>query len=201
MFTTGSFSYHCDGDDYTISIQAGKHAAFPHGSVAFDASPVPFGTRIDIAVSPNTPFILKKLHIETGYPFSSSMRIFCNGFQSWTESREFLPHEKMNPMWRILKRLSLPKMGDYELFPYSGKKGRLHGYTYSYIRHADGHITLTGSLSEAGGYTVITNDTAGKTIGIAKDCQAHRCDSPFTDFRIVVMEGPEDEVFDEYLKL
>lgn len=62
--------------------------------------------------------------------------VFLNGYQSWTDSREFLLSEKEKNVTRLpsflLKAFALDRYGDATFYPY--EKGKLHGYDFFYAR-------------------------------------------------------------------
>lgn len=61
---------------------------------------------------------------------------FFNGYQSWTDSKEFLLSEKEKNVTRlpsfVLKTFALDRYGDATFYPY--EKGKLHGYDLFYAR-------------------------------------------------------------------
>ena len=69
----------------------------------------------------------------------NTVRVFCNGFQSWTESREYHPQERMKPVRPLPGWIfGLRNYGDYHFKPYPAASGRFHSYTYTYLRLSGG---------------------------------------------------------------
>jgi alpha-galactosidase len=125
--------------------------------------------------------------------------IFCNGFQSWTTSREYGPEEKIKKMGAVGKKLA-GNYGDYNYLNYSSKKGQLHSWTYTYTRDKQNKIHLLGSLSEASAYTLYKHNAKNKTTVIAKDCKGLFIKSGNTVqlFRIWIQTGDDETVFKTY---
>ena len=115
------------------------------------------GERLQINVHPKQPLDFQGVEVRYAQTYAPDCRVFCNGWQSWTESREFRPDERIPPLlWGTNRFLSA--MGDYNFYEYPNKNGCLHSWTYSYIRDASSEIWLT-SLNEAAGFTLIEHDT------------------------------------------
>lgn len=98
-------------------------------------------------------------HIEFNLPFNyqKDSRIFINGYQSWTETKEYLPSEKLRDVMKlpkkILNKFSVEKYGDSTFKKY--RKEVLHSYTFSYIK---GNKTIfIGSNNENNSYLIINH--------------------------------------------
>lgn len=145
---------------------------------------------------------LEAIELEFRHAFSPSNRIFLNGFQSWTNSREFRPDERMPGLPRLFRPLyarhRVEGYGDYLFHSYSGKQGVLHGYTYSYVRLSPERLCLLGSLSERAGYTVFDYETTRDRLVVKKECRGVLATGELHAFDLFVGEGCEDELFDAY---
>ena len=166
-----------------------------------------------------------ELHYVTArftFPFAGRDRIFVNGYQSWTDSREYAvsalpdrkkkePTERTTFVGRRLHRLSglskalvsryaFDRYGDYDFVTYGRRPGQLHSFSYAYIRRGD-EFTLLGSLAEETGFTVIRFDTVENSITLEKDCRGHHFSGEYRVFDLAVLTGREDEVFDRYFAL
>ncbi|MBP5288849.1 MAG: alpha-galactosidase [Clostridia bacterium] len=134
------------------------------------------------------------------FDFHRNDRLFLNGYQSWTDSREWTVNGKMRGLDRlprlIVRRYALTGYGDYGFAEY-GKVGRLHGFSYAYIRRGDTFLLL-GSLAENSGYTLIRFNTQGGTVSLRKDCDGRKVKGDFVLFDFLVLKGTEDEVFDKW---
>jgi alpha-galactosidase len=160
--------------------------------------------KLKVSIVPTNELKIEKFSISTNYTFKDSDRIFVNGYQSWTDSREFFTDEKMKSISRlaapIMKKYQFDKYGDYTFKKYSRKSGEFHGYTYSYIRDG-GIFKLIGSLTEKNGYTIIQQFVKENKIIIDKECKGHRIDAEYVPFELVSIEGSENHVFDSYFEL
>jgi alpha-galactosidase len=156
------------------------------------------GFLVIVDVTPKRDLVLDVAEMTT--PMDADVKtIFCNGFQSWSTSREYEPDEKIKAMHGLGKKLA-GNYGDYNYLKYPAKKGQLHSWTYTYTRNAQGIIHLIGSLSEASAYTLIKHDAGQKTTVISKDCKSMFIKSGNTVrlFRLWIQTGEDDEVFKAY---
>ena len=139
--------------------------------------------------------------IGCSYKFDKSCKLLVNGYQSWSNTREYFTDDKMKgfPTFAapLKKTHKLDKYGDYTFYKYPRKKGRFHGYTYSYIRKGDNY-SLIGSSSEKSGFTVIELNAKENTISIAKECEGLHISTPYKAFDLVWAEGTESFVFDTW---
>ncbi len=169
---------------------------------------------------------LHSVRARFSFPFEKKMRLFLNGYQSWTDSREHavetLPRleaaargEKNGRARRILsgklhsidslpralvERYAFDRYGDYGFVTYGKKMGQLHGFSYAYIRRGEEYLLL-GSLSEESGFTVIRFDTDGGWISLEKDCRGHHFTGDYRVFDLAILRGTENEVFDRWFAL
>ncbi len=97
-------------------------------------------------------------------------KIFCNGYQCWTNSREFTFTEQQKPIRGMLKGAA-KYYSDYTFYDYPSEPGRLHGWTYTYMRRSEGRIELLGSLNEHDGFTRISFNMETQRVNIHKDCE------------------------------
>ena len=160
--------------------------------------------KIKVSIIPTSELEIEKLSITTNYYFKNNDRIFVNGYQSWTDSREFFISEKLKSISKfatpIIKKYQFDKYGDYTFKKYSRKSGEFHGYTYSYIRNQE-IFKFIGSLTEKNGYTIIQQFVKDNKIIIDKECTGHRVNAEYIPFELVCIEGTENEVFDLYFDL
>ena len=162
------------------------------------------GNRLTITAKAAAEIKLIKLVVMINKQFSLENKLFLNGYQSWTASREFRTDERQPPLSRLLKPLygkyNLKGYGDYSFNTYSGKKGVLHSYTYTYIRQKD-DIEFAGSLSEANGFTLFRYDVQNSIMKIEKDCEGLLIKNEKVILDIWSATGSEDNLFDDYFML
>lgn len=155
------------------------------------------GALARVILRPEGQVLLHELRLDANFAFERSDMVFCNGYQSWTDSREFAIGEEVPGLRSIMKLIKMQRYGDINFFPYTGRPGEFHGHTYCYVRRGD-HFTLAGSTGEQAGYTIFRFRTASGNIDIIKDCEGLSIDHTLTAMEIFMSSGGEKEVFDRY---
>lgn len=163
---------------------------------------------ISLTLKPNKKISFDKFEMTFDRQYKNTDRIFPNGYQSWTVSREYAPKDKMdefNPRkFGVEKKnfnfLGMWGAGDLTFHQYPEKGGIFYGYSYGYIRQG-GDITLYGSLSERAGYTIITFDTNESTVNIEKDLEGVWFDGEKEVLSLAIIDGEYDNAFDKYFEL
>ncbi|MDE5973998.1 MAG: alpha-galactosidase [Eubacterium sp.] len=191
-----SFEYYADGvikktnecsnDDFILSIDGSED-------------------HLSVSVLPKRKIEFKKFELTADYKVDREARIFTNGYQSWTVSREYAPNEAMdefNPRFLGVKKstfnpLGIWGAGDLLWHDYPEKKGVFYGYSYSYVRNGN-NLTLFGSLSEGAGYTVFTFNTNENTLTVSKDLEGVCFDSEKRVLDLAIISGEYNSVFDKY---
>lgn len=112
---------------------------------------------------------LQYFYINADFDYSASNSIFCNGFQSWTETKLFNKQEKLQSQRRGVKIIG-EAYGDGTFFNYKNKVGVFHSWTYTYIKLPKRKIFFLGSLSDAKSYTIFEHDASHNNIQIISDC-------------------------------
>ncbi|MDE5964946.1 MAG: alpha-galactosidase [Eubacterium sp.] len=194
-----SFEYYADGvikktnecsnDDFILSIDGSED-------------------HLSVSVLPKRKIEFKKFELTADYKVDREARIFTNGYQSWTVSREYAPNEAMdefNPRFLGVKKstfnpLGIWGAGDLLWHDYPEKKGVFYGYSYSYVRNGN-NLTLFGSLSERAGYTVFTFNTNENTLTVSKDLEGVCFDSEKRVLDLAIISGEYNFVFDKYFSL
>lgn len=160
-------------------------------------------TELKLKLVSKTPIIIQSLSLHMEFNFEPNDRIFVNGYQSWTDSKEFFIDEKMKTLSFLAKPLvnkyQFDKYGDYTFKKYASRAGDFHGYTYGYIRR-DERLHLIGSLSEKNGFTIINTRVKDNQIIIEKDCTGLHLEEAYQAFDLIMMQGDETTVFDQYFK-
>lgn len=154
------------------------------------------GTLVNIKILPKTKLEILSFSILMDYELDKNNPVYLNGYQTWTNSREFSLTERIPG----LRKIALPIMsvyGDYGF--YNTKKNNLQSYTYTYIREK-GKIILLGSISEKTGYTIFEYSKKLKTIGIIKDCSGLIIDNQYEVLNLFIIEGEENYCFERYFE-
>lgn len=146
-----------------------------------------------------------KLSATFEYEFRDEHRIFLNGYQSWTDSYEHTIDDTEHGIDHVPapvnEKYAFSAYGDYGFTKYVRRKGRLHGFSYGYIRDGYGRFDLIGSVNESSGFTIIKTDTAGNTITVEKDCSGLFVSEGYDGLAVYMGSGSENEVFDRYFEL
>ena len=146
-----------------------------------------------LQILPNREVELLEVSLIIPHRFERDDRIFANGFQSWTHSREFGVDEAIAP----LKKISAPfakAFGDQAFFKYPNRKGFIHGWAYGYVRHspANEQTFFIGALNEYTGYTLLQFETPNDRILVQKDCKNLLLESgaSYLAFDLLLMRAP-----------
>ena len=155
--------------------------------------------RLQIYIEPLKPISNVNCRLNMTYNFCDDDRVFCNGYQSWTDSREFCKDDVMKSITCRFKMMkgNNRAYGDYHFVDYSHKKGVFHAFSYAYIRSEDDY-RLLGSLSEKEGYTIFEFDMNKNTIQVRKDLEGVTLTKRTKIFDICHYKGSYDTVFDSY---
>ncbi len=143
--------------------------------------------------------------ISVNYIFTENSRVFCNGYQSWSVSREYTLNEKTTNLSflgkLINKAYALDRYNGQDRIKSRNKKGTFLSYTYTYIKESKDSktIKLFGSLSERSGFTVYDINSSKNEILIKKDCEGLENINKYM-FSLYEDEGSYEDVFDKYFE-
>lgn len=192
--------YSVDGKKYVANKNDNEH--FKLG-VCFSEN------SIKVYIEPKTALKIDDFTAKYHYKFNNSSRIFVNGYQSWTDSLEYSPSEKMSELSSLteflitnppLKNIGFSFSGDLPFWKFPRKNGIFYGWSYGYVRHGS-HIDIFGSLSERCGFTAITFDTKKNNIYVQKDLEGVTFEEKTLLLDFAVVSGDYDEAFDKYFDL
>lgn len=159
---------------------------------------------LKIVLTPNTPIEILDFYVQRDYEFSLESKFFANGFQSWTDTKEFTKNERLSDLGLVGKSLfgkffGMNYAGDYNFVKYSGETGCFHSNSFAYVRNEKG-IDLFASLNDRTGYTVIYADMNKNTLRFSKDLQGVVISKPYEILNMYLDNGDYDKVFDNYFK-
>ncbi len=154
-----------------------------------------------VTIRPKKSISFINAYLVEHFGFLKNDRVFANGYQSWTTTREY----KASDVQRGLRSLGAvypvrpftALFGDYDFQKYSKKPGVFHSYSYTYV-NSSGNVTLLGSLNERTGYTIFHVDMNCDTLRIQKDVEGVTTDKEYVLFELYESKGGYDEVFDDY---
>ena len=207
-------------DNKILQIQLNKSTITDDLFVSFTDEGTPQYKRLKLAIHPKTDVVLQSLELELPMHFAATDRVFCNGFQSWSESRLFGFDEKTDGLRWFAKPL-MGYYGDYHFDFLPTKKGVLHSWTYGYriaqsdavssIAKTENHLSKTenskqqidfiGSLDESTAFTCLFYDYKNQKIIIKKDLAGLQLSHSFPVLDVVLISGDTPSVFDQYFAL
>jgi alpha-galactosidase len=155
------------------------------------------GKRYQTVIHPKIEIEIVDFFIETFIDYKDAKSIFCNGFQSWTESRHFSKTEKIEPQRKLIRKIS-EAYGDEKIYTYKNKNGMLHSWTYTYLKLPKKRIQFFGSLNDEIGYTLFEHQASNNKLIIKKDCKGILLKNAFTILDIYVAESYEFICFKNY---
>jgi len=200
----GEIRYRCHHRAYSLAVDWSRDAVFDDGRLRISVTGASNRRSIHVLALDEIEVDAFALYFEQS--LKGGDRFFLNGYQSWTDSREFSAEERIEsfpPLLRpLLERLFRTNhYGDYDIVPAIGR--HLHGFTYFYLRHAQqSSIEFYGSLSEAEGFTVFRVLPDDRRIIVQKDCDGLVLSRGETwkAFDLYVESGDEENVFANYLR-
>jgi alpha-galactosidase len=174
-----------DNDDFTLDVQQNEGG-------------------LKVILNPNTDIKINRFFATRNYAFADDAKFFANGFQSWTDSREFSKSDKMNGLGLVGKSLfgkifGLNNVGDYNFVEAEKEPGRFHAHSLAYVRTGD-TIDFFGSMTDRTGYTIIYADMNNNTLAFSKDLEGKTISEPYEILDLVFIQGEYDEVFDKYFE-
>lgn len=153
--------------------------------------------KISIYILPQKKIVLSDFQLHYSIINAVDNGVFCNGFQSWTDSRIFNKKEKISKVNAIIKPIC-KHYSDYEIFNYSGKTGIFHSWNYSYFRLDNGKVFFIGGINEDDAYTLITTNLTKSTINIAKNVKGWAIDQPTLLCSFFYGEDLDRKCFDQF---
>ena len=98
------------------------------------------------------------------YTYNTEDLIFVNGYQSWTDTKEFTVKENLKNIYKMPKFLvnmfAFDKYGDAPFKKY--RKGVLHGFDYSYIRGKK--PLFIGTYNSKNAYLIVNHEIKNNQI-------------------------------------
>ncbi len=177
-------------------------------AIALNALDEGSAIRLKIRLKASAEIILRGVHIFVPHKYEETDVLLCNGYQSWTETRTYTINDRLSPV-KSLPGTFLKHFGDYDLYEYTGQKGVLHGWTYTFIgkgdssEHGGNKGLFYGSLNERDGYTLFEHHAGEKRLRISKDCdELHlKADDFYDVFDLFASELGEAAAFKHYFDL
>lgn len=163
--------------------------------------------QIKFKLLPKSRLFLVNAYLICDYDYNIEDRIFCNGYQSWTNSREFKTTDFQEGLRGLSRKLNLVSrfsriFGDYPFQSYSRKVGEFKSYSYTYIKKKGdvNNIEIWGTLNERTGFTIFKHNVNDKKLTLQKDVDGVAINGEYPIFDVVVTSGEYEKAFDEYFK-
>ncbi|HAW85378.1 MAG: hypothetical protein A2087_07020 [Spirochaetes bacterium GWD1_61_31] len=200
---SGRLEYLAGGEQRSLEFGGRVDQALPADlPICLVSRQTPQGTVWQLTSHFDQPVSIVSLACCFDYSFVGGDTVFMNGYQSWTDSREFDATTRLKPPSRFLKPLMakhrLNRYGDYDMVEYSNKAGDFHGFSYAYVRTIDNDFRLIGSLDERSGFTILKASMFGGRIEAIKDLAGASPQTTAVLLSLLFSSGGYDQVFDHY---
>lgn len=178
-----------------------KTTEISNDDVSFDLHQAENG--LTLTVIPKKEISDISFYLERGYEYPQDSRFFANGFQSWTDTKEFAKNELMADEGIVGKGLfgkspfGMNLVGNYTFVEQSKECGVFHSISFAYVIN-EKNIDFFGSLNDRTGYTIIYADMNKNTLRFSKDVEGITISEPYELLNLYFDNGGYDEVFDRY---
>lgn len=178
-----------------------KNTEISNDDVSFDLRQTENG--LTLSVIPKKEISDISFYLERGYEYPQDSKFFANGFQSWTDTKEFAKNELMADEGIVGKGLfgkspfGMNLVGNYTFVEQSKECGVFHSNSFAYVRN-EKNIDFFGSLNDRTGYTIIYADMNKNTLRFSKDVEGITISEPYELLDLYFDNGGYDEVFDRY---
>lgn len=178
-----------------------KTTEISNDDVSFDLRQTENG--LTLTVIPKKEISDISFYLERGYEYPQDSRFFANGFQSWTDTKEFAKNELMADEGIVGRGLfgkspfGMNLVGNYTFVEQSKECGVFHSISFAYVRN-EKNIDFFGSLNDRTGYTIIYADMNKNTLRFSKDVEGITISEPYELLDLYFDNGGYDEVFDRY---
>ncbi len=193
------FSINLQYDGKSVQPNTGKMTFYDEFYIDVNVEDIALGQRIKMTLHPKQTIQLQQLEIEIPMTYATGENIFCNGYQSWTESKEYTPQGQIpNLKWPAKNKWKY--QGDYQNKNIQRGPGQLHSWTYTYIRR-NKKLAFFGSLNEHTGFTIFQHECNRGWLKVQLDLDELKLEHSYPAIDIVILEGKETAVFDQYFQL
>lgn len=160
---------------------------------------------VKIELVPNGQIKIIGFSVDIDRDFEKTQKIFVNGYQSWTDSKEVgirNKDKKFLPLLNLLiKKYKFKQYGDYNFYKYKNIAGVFHSVNYSYLVSKNASDYFIGSLNDNNAFTFIEFDTNKNAISIKRDLEGRKVSKKFELLNLFIKEGEKDALLSEYFAL
>lgn len=178
-----------------------KTTEMSNDDVSFDLRQSANGLKL--TVIPKKQISDISFYLERNYEYQTDSRFFANGFQSWTDTKEFTRNEMMADEGLIGRGIfgkspfGINLVGNYTFVDQPKEYGNFHAFSFAYVRN-DKNVDFFASLNDRTGYTIIYADMNKNTLRFSKDVEGIKITEPYELLDLYFDNGGYDEVFDRY---
>lgn len=162
----------------------------------------PEGRRVSVKIIAKRPLTMVKSKVMLPQSLSPGDRIFANGFQSWTDTREFAYEEVLHDIGKvpafIRDRFHFESYGDSWFYKY--RDNETHSFDFGYVRHPDGTAELIGSDNYANAYLILAYEKDIDRVTMRTDCVNKYVEDEFTLFSFTLYQGRPVQVLRKYFE-
>ncbi len=135
--STFDVKFEVEGTPFSLtSIQRSNHV-----KSEWIITPVACGSRMQLFLIPDVKVRIDEIRCDVDLKVKSDDTLFFNGYQSWTDSREWHPKDKMPHLSSLakplIKKFNFDRYGDTVVRTISHRRGHLHGFNFSKVRSKD----------------------------------------------------------------
>ncbi len=193
-------SYYLNDKLYTVEKELVDGLAGEHFTVSYTAEALRSKSTFKhkVVIKPTDKIKIDKLQLVAKVNYADKISVLLNGFQSWTETREYYLTEKIDKLSPLIYNMASPA-GDSSIFHNPHKKGYLHAFTHTYIRSkVDDRVLLLGSLNENKHYTIFQHVVPEDKLYIIAECKGLVIGKEQMVFELFECEDFEDSAWQVY---
>ena len=181
--------YELDGQRFTVSSS--------DGVVTLEESTV--GSRYRVKVKAGRTVKLLWAAMEFPADYDRDDKIFVNGYQSWTDSREYLPGENLPDIYKkpsfIVQKFTLDGSGDARFKKY--EKGVLHGFDISYVKGKNSFAVVSHNTENA--FLIVNHRVQDNRLVLESDVAGLELSGEFPLFDFLLEQGEAEAILDREL--
>jgi len=159
---------------------------------------------MQLYLHPLVPVKIQEVRCDLDLNVDHNDTLFFNGYQSWTDSREWHVTDKMPHLSLLakplMKKYKFDRYGDTVVRKFSHRKGHFHGFSFATIG-SDTQKMFFGSLNEHEGFTILEYFHDQATWSFTKDIVGCILRDRSCVLDLVCLNGTSSEVYDSYFQL
>ena len=169
----------------------------------FEISTIVNENKIEAKINCFQKIKLKSFRCSIDYIFDCKEQFFANGFQSWTETRQWNANEKIKRFSLFSKIINplfkLSQYGDTDIFKNKISKGQIYGFDFAYIKNQK-RIKLFKSEIPETIYTIFVFNTLENKIDIYFDVEQLEIENNLEIADISIVDTSINELSNIYTK-